>query len=133
MPFCILCTFGMINVFWCKYFCAFTLVKINLIVSKYFYSVVLLLVLTSEYNPLLAGLPASATKQLQCIRWLVFNLLKFSHVTPLLCDLHRLPVAARVRFKMMVLVFKAVNGTAPSYVQTLVRPCKCKLQEGLKV
>ena len=52
----------------------------------------------------------------------LFNLPKFSHVTPLLCDLHWLPVAARIQFKMMVLAFKAVKGTAPVYLQTLVRP-----------
>ena len=40
---------------------------------------------------------------------------RFSHVTLFLRDLHWLPVAARIRFKMMVLAFKAVNGTAPFY------------------
>ncbi|KAK0133336.1 hypothetical protein N1851_031154 [Merluccius polli] len=53
---------------------------------------------------------------------LVFNLPKFSHVTPLFRDLHWLPVAACIRFKTMVLTYKAVNGTAPTYLQALVRP-----------
>ena len=53
---------------------------------------------------------------------LIDNLPKFSHVTPLLYDLYWLPVAARIWFKAMVLVFKNVNGTAPVYRQTLVRP-----------
>ena len=77
-------------------------------------------------NSLLAGLPASATKPLQRIQnaaaRLVFNLHKFSHVTPLLRDLHWLPVAARIQFKTMALTFKAINGTAPIYLQTLVKP-----------
>ncbi|KAK0135721.1 hypothetical protein N1851_028398 [Merluccius polli] len=47
---------------------------------------------------------------------------KFSHVTPLFRDLHWLPVAARIKFKTMVLTYKAVNGTAPTYLQALVRP-----------
>ena len=69
-------------------------------------------------NPLLAGLPASATKLLQCIQdaaaCRIYNLTKFNpSLTTLLCDLHWLPVAARIWFKMMVLVFKAVNRTAP--------------------
>ena len=72
-------------------------------------------------NSLLARLPASATTPLQRIQnavaVFVYNLPKFSHVTPLL-----LPVAARIQFKTMVLAFKAVNGTAPVYLQTLVRP-----------
>ena len=53
---------------------------------------------------------------------LVFNLPKFSHVTPLFWDHHMLPVVARIRFKMMVLPCKAVNGTAPAYLQALVKP-----------
>ncbi|XP_069393581.1 uncharacterized protein, partial [Paralichthys olivaceus] len=77
-------------------------------------------------NSLLAGLPASAAKPLQRIQnaaaCLVYNLPKLSHVTPLLRDLHWLPVGASIRFKMMVLAFKAVNATAPVYLQTLVRP-----------
>ena len=52
---------------------------------------------------------------------LIYNLPKFSHVTPLFHDLHWLPILARIRFKMMVLASKAVNGTAPSYLQTLFR------------
>ncbi|KAK0136873.1 hypothetical protein N1851_026956 [Merluccius polli] len=77
-------------------------------------------------NSLLAGLPATAIKPLQRFQnaaaRLVFNLLKFSHMTPLFRDLHWLPVAARVRFKTMVLTYKAVNGTAPTHLQALVRP-----------
>ena len=71
-------------------------------------------------NSLLAGLPASAIKPLQRIQnaavCLVFNLTKFSHVTPLFRDLHWLPVVARIRFKVMVLAYKAVDGTAPAYL-----------------
>ena len=50
-----------------------------------------------------------------------FDLSKFSHVTPLLLDLQWLPVVARIRLKINVLAFKAINGTAPVYFQTLVR------------
>ena len=32
------------------------------------------------------------------------------------------PVVARIRFKMMVLAYKAVNGTVPADLQALVRP-----------
>jgi len=52
---------------------------------------------------LLAGLPASAIKPLQRIQnaalRLVFNLPKFSHVTPLFRDLHWLLVITRIRFE----------------------------------
>ncbi|XP_049330258.1 uncharacterized protein LOC111194348, partial [Astyanax mexicanus] len=76
-------------------------------------------------NSLLAGLPLRATKPLQLIQnaaaRLVFNLPKFSHVTPLLRSLHWLPVAARIRFKTLTLAYKAKNGPAPSYLMAMVK------------
>jgi len=76
-------------------------------------------------NSLLVELPASTIKPLQRIQKaavrLVLNLSKFSHVTHLFHDLHWLPVIARIRFKTLVLAYK-VSRTAPTYLQTLVRP-----------
>ncbi|KAK3519597.1 hypothetical protein QTP86_003186 [Hemibagrus guttatus] len=75
-------------------------------------------------NSLLAGLPLNAIRPLQMIQnaaeRLVFNLPKFSHTTPLLRSLHWLPVAARIRFKSLMLAYKAKNGPAPSYLKALV-------------
>ncbi|KAI5092953.1 gastrula zinc finger protein XlCGF28.1-like [Silurus meridionalis] len=51
---------------------------------------------------------------------LVFNQPKFSHTTPLLRSLHWLPVAARIRFKTLMLAYKAKNGPAPSYLSDLI-------------
>ncbi|KAK3513671.1 hypothetical protein QTP70_028792, partial [Hemibagrus guttatus] len=77
-------------------------------------------------NSLLAGLPLNAIRPLQMIQnaaaRLVFNLPKFSHTTPLLRSLHWLPVAARIRFKTLMLAYKAKNGPAPSYLKALVTP-----------
>ncbi|KAK3542227.1 hypothetical protein QTP86_018788 [Hemibagrus guttatus] len=53
---------------------------------------------------------------------LVFNLPKFSHTTPLLRSLHWFPVAARIRFKTLMLAYKAKNGPAPSYLKALITP-----------
>ncbi|KAI4887106.1 hypothetical protein NFI96_003143 [Prochilodus magdalenae] len=54
-------------------------------------------------NSLLAGLPLRAMRPLQLVQnaaaRLIFNLPKFTHITPLLCSLHWLPVVARIRFK----------------------------------
>ena len=54
-------------------------------------------------NSLLASLPACVIQPLQIIQNaaapLVFNIPKFSYVTPLLRSLHWLPVAARIRFE----------------------------------
>ncbi|KAK3511532.1 hypothetical protein QTP70_009323 [Hemibagrus guttatus] len=77
-------------------------------------------------NSLLSGLPLNAIRPLQMIQNaaapLVFNLPKFSHTTPLLRSLHWLPVAARIRFKTLMLAYKANNGPAPSYLKALVTP-----------
>ena len=76
-------------------------------------------------NSLLAGLPASAIRPLQLIQnaaaRLVFNLPKFTHSTPLLRSLHWLPVAARIRFKTLLLAYRAANGSGPVYIQDLVK------------
>ena len=76
-------------------------------------------------NSLYAGAPASAIRPLELVQKaaarLVFNLPKFSHTTPLLRSLHWLPVAARIQFKTLVLAYRAVIGTAPSYLQVMVK------------
>ena len=60
-------------------------------------------------NSLLAGLPASAIRPLHLIQnaaaRLIFNVPRYTHTTPLLTDLHWLPVIARIKFKTLVLVW----------------------------
>ena len=51
----------------------------------------------------------------------MFNCPKFTHTTALLRSLHWLPVAARIQFKTLVLAYRAANGTAPSYLQDMVK------------
>jgi hypothetical protein len=48
---------------------------------------------------------------------MVFNLLKFSHVTPLLCTCHWLPVEACIHFKTMVLAYGAARVTELPYCE----------------
>ncbi|KAI4883294.1 hypothetical protein NFI96_021025, partial [Prochilodus magdalenae] len=76
-------------------------------------------------NSLLAGLPLRAIRPLQLVQnaaaHLIFNLLKFTHVTPLLRSLHWLPVVARIRFKTLMLAYKAKNGPAPPYLMAMVK------------
>ncbi|KAL7838182.1 hypothetical protein AOLI_G00265860, partial [Acnodon oligacanthus] len=76
-------------------------------------------------SSLLAGLPIQTIKPLQLIQnaaaRLVFNLAKFSHVTHLLRSLHWLPVAAHIRFKTLMLAYKAKNGPAPTYLMAVVK------------
>jgi len=77
-------------------------------------------------NSLLASLPAKAIRPLQLIQntaaRLAFSLPKFTHTTPLLRSLHWLPVAARIRFKTLVLAYRAANGSGPVYIQDMVKP-----------
>ena len=42
------------------------------------------------------------------------------HITPVLCDLHWLPVGTRIRFKILMLVYKCLNGLAPQYLCDLL-------------
>ena len=55
------------------------------------------------------------------------NIGKYSHVTQALQDLHWLPVHARIHFKILILVFKAINRLAPPYICDLisVKPKSC--------
>ncbi|KAI4886561.1 hypothetical protein NFI96_005076, partial [Prochilodus magdalenae] len=46
---------------------------------------------------------------------------KFTHVTPLLRSFHWLPVAARIRFKTLMLAYKAKNGPTPPYLMAMVK------------
>src|SRR4029434_7959835 len=52
---------------------------------------------------------------------LVFNQLKRAHVTLLLIELHWLPVAARIKFKSLMLAYRVLDGSASTYLNALVR------------
>ena len=47
---------------------------------------------------------------------LVFSARRSERTTPLLRDLHCLRVPERIRFRLCVLTFRCLNGTAPSYL-----------------
>ncbi len=73
------------------------------------------------------GLPSNTIKPLQMIQnaaaRLVFNEPKRTHVTPLFISLHWLPVAARIKFKTLMLAYRTTTGSAPSYFHSLLRIC----------
>ena len=48
---------------------------------------------------------------------LVFNQPKRAHITPLLIQLHWLPVAARIKFKSLMLAYRVIAGLALPSVQ----------------
>jgi len=41
---------------------------------------------------------------------------KFDHITPVLRDLHWLPVRQRIKYKLPVTVYKCLRGLAPTYL-----------------
>ena len=44
----------------------------------------------------------------------------YDHITPVLINLHWLPVRYRINFKILLLTFKALYGMAPSYIIDLI-------------
>ena len=68
-------------------------------------------------NSLLSGLPASTLRDLQLVQnfaaRLILNRSKFCHITPLLYELHWLPIDSRIKFKVLLFVYKSLNGLAP--------------------
>ena len=71
-------------------------------------------------NAVYLGLPLALRHKLQVVMnntaHLISNSPTGTRVTPLLHDLHWLPIAQRIHFKMLCLVFKALNSAAPAFV-----------------
>ena len=47
---------------------------------------------------------------------------KADHITPLLIELHWLPVEQHINFKILLFTYKIVNGLAPMYLSQLLVP-----------
>ena len=45
---------------------------------------------------------------------------KYDHITPVLKDLHWLPIRKRIDFKILLLTFKCMQGCAPLYLRELL-------------
>ena len=78
-------------------------------------------------NSLLAGVPKGILNKLQSIQNSAARLYaghgKFDHITPPMRDeLHWLRIPERINFKLCTLVYKALHGMAPAYIQDLCLP-----------
>ena len=75
-------------------------------------------------NSLYFNLPNRLLNKLQSVQNCAARILtftkRFEHITPVLKALHWLPVAFRIRFKILLLVYKCINGMAPVYLQELL-------------
>ncbi len=52
---------------------------------------------------------------------LVYMVPKFVHISPLLKELHWLPVKYRIEFKILTLTFQAIHGLAREYLRDLIQ------------
>ena len=72
----------------------------------------------------LLGLSQRLLQKLQRIQniaaVLVTGCQKFDHITPILKELHWLPVKERIQFKTLMITYKALNGQAPEYLVELI-------------
>ena len=71
-------------------------------------------------NATLTGVPAYQIARLQSVQnaaaRLIYSARKYDPITPLLLDLHWLRVPQRIDYKLGVLVYRCLHGTAPSYL-----------------
>ena len=79
-------------------------------------------------NVLLYGLPAKTTNALQrvqnCAARLIMRSGRRDHMTPVLRELHWLPLELRVNYKVLMYTYKAMHNMAPSYLTCLVNKSK---------
>ncbi len=80
----------------------------------------------SDYcNSLFHGMPQYLVDKLQRIQNAAARIVKlvpkFDHITPVMIELHWLPVFYRVKFKVLLLTFKCIIGDAPLYLQDMIQ------------
>ena len=77
-------------------------------------------------NALLNGITEQQLKKLQLVQNSAAHVLtktrKFDHITPILTNLHWLPVHYRIQYKTLLLTWKGLNNMAPSYITELLTP-----------
>ena len=79
-------------------------------------------------NGLLYGVPMTTLKKLQTVQntaaRLISKTARHDHISPVLKDLHWLPVQQRIQFKILTLTFKALHNLAPEYIKNLLQVYK---------
>ncbi len=77
-------------------------------------------------NGLYVGIDQASLTRLQMVQNAAAHLLMGArnqgHITPILASLHWLPIRFRIDFTILILVFKALNGLAPTYLSDLIQP-----------
>lgn len=75
-------------------------------------------------NSLFYGLPNYMLKKLQMVQNAAARLIlkgsKYDHVTPFLKELHWLPITYRIKYKILLITYKCLNGQGPAYLCDLL-------------
>ena len=82
-------------------------------------------------NSLLINLPKHLLQKLQKVQnhaaRVIYRKNRRTRTTPLLRDLHWLPLIYRIKFKVLLITFKCLTGLAPDYLSSLISaytPCR---------
>ena len=101
--------------------------RIRKYISRYTAEILLHAFITSRLdfcNSLLYGLPKQTTERLQHVQNAAARMValthKHEHISPVLQELHWLPVEQRIIFKLLLMTFKCLNGIALSYLSDLI-------------
>ena len=77
-------------------------------------------------NSLLASLPDITLRKLQWVQNAAARILtrtrKYDHITPILIDLHWLPIPLRIIFKILLLTYRTLHDLSPEYLKELIIP-----------
>ena len=77
-------------------------------------------------NSLIFGIPKELISQLQKLQnhaaRVITKCRQYDHISPVLVDLHWLPVKQRIDLKILLITYKALNGLAPAYLRELLIP-----------
>jgi hypothetical protein len=57
-----------------------------------------------------------------CAARLVTGSKKYDHITPLMKQLHWLPISQSIIYKIVLITYKSLNGSAQHYINNMLKP-----------